>query len=152
MWQVKKWETEESFNSSQPPKEIVDIDGNQLENVGINELFTILCSASSGTKYDNTNSYLGVGESTDAFDATDTDLQGSSKVWVAMDATFPTYGTSQKAIWQSTFGSAVANQAWEEFAVGNASDGGDILNRKVVSLGTKSVGQVWVLTLTVTLS
>jgi len=87
--------------------------GNILLNEGINELWTILCSASSGTKFDNTNAYLGVGDSTTAEAASQTGLQAATnKFYKAMDASYPTYGTAQKATWVSTFESAEANFDW----------------------------------------
>lgn len=125
---------------------------NGLLNEGINELWTILCSA-GGVKFDNTNTYLGVGNGTAAFDAAHTGLQGASKTYKGMMTSFPTYGTSQKATWKSEFLSAEGNHAWEEFTVCNTnSDAGKNLNRKLSSQGTKTAGQVWELTLEITLS
>lgn len=124
-------------------------DGNLLLNEGINELFTLICS-SSGTKYDNTNAQLGTGTSSTAADPTDSAL--TAGVWKAMDVSYPTYGTSQQAVWKSTFGSSDANQAWNEFSVRNGSSADKMLNRKVSAQGTKTSGQTWELTLTITLS
>lgn len=127
--------------------------GNLLVNSGINELFTILCSASSGTKFDNTNAYIGVGDSTTAAGATQTDLQAATnKVRVGMNASYPTYGTSQKATFQTDFGSSVGNFAWQEFGVFNASTAGTMLNRKVSNQGTKVSGQTWRFSVEVSLS
>jgi hypothetical protein len=69
-----------------------------------------------------------------------------------MNATFPTYGTSQKITFQSDFTSAVANFAWKEFAVFNAATAGTMLNRKVEDEGTKTAGQTWRLSLEITIS
>jgi len=127
-------------------------DGNVLLNEGINELWTILCS-SSGTKFDSANANIGVGESSAGEDPSHTDLQGSTKTYKGMMATFPTYGTSQKAIWKSEFLSAEANNVWAEFTVSNTTSGtGKNLNRKVSAQGTKTAGQVWECTLQITLS
>lgn len=150
-WTIRKWNDEDSWNTGKDPKEIVMIENNDLLNEGINELWTLVCS-SSGTKFDNGNAYLGVGTSSAAFDPTQTDLQGT-KTYVAMDGSYPTYGTSQKAVWKSTFTALVGNHAWEEFTVCNGSSGtGKNLNRKLSSQGTKVSGQVWELTLEITLS
>jgi hypothetical protein len=155
-WKINKWLDEATWKNGDSPAEVVDIEGNALENSGINELWTILCDAPSTQAFDAANSYLGVGESSDGFDAADTNLQGASLVWVGMDGGFPTFGTSQKATWQATFTGLVANQVWAEFAVANAADGGAttgvILNRKVSAQGTKTAGQVWQLTLEISLS
>lgn len=132
--------------------ERVAFEMNMLLNGGINQLWTILCS-SGGTKFDAANAYLGVGDSSVAEAATQTDLQAATnKLRKAMDASFPTYGTSQKATWKSTFGGTDANYAWNEFIVANAASGGTALNRKVSSQGTKTSGQTWELTLDITLS
>lgn len=132
--------------------ETVAFDMNMLLNGGINQLWTILCS-SGGTDFDNANAYLGVGDSSTAEGATQTDLvAASNKLRKAMDTSFPTYGTSQKATWKSTFGGSDANYAWGEFGVFNASTAGTMLNRKVSAQGTKTSGQTWELTLDITLS
>jgi hypothetical protein len=100
-------------------EQFTTIKGNLLLNEGINELFALICSA-TGTKFDNTNAYLGVGDSATAADATQTGLQAAANyLYKAMEAGFPTYGTAQKATWKSSFGSAEANFAWNEFTVCN---------------------------------
>lgn len=133
------------------PYEVIEHRGNLLLNEGINELWTILCSA-GGTKFDNTNAYIGVGNSTDAAAAAQTGLQGGSTAYKGMDASYPTYGTSQKATFRATFGAAEGNFAWEEWTVANGnSDAAKNLNRKVESLGTKSGGS-WQLTVEISLS
>ena len=128
--------------------------GNVLLNEGINQLWTILCTASSGTKFDNTHAYLGVGDSTTAEDPAQTGLQASSnKLYKAMDSGFPTYGTSQLATWRATFGGSDANYPWQEFTVANgSSDSATNLNRKVSNQGTKVSGQQWQLSLQITLA
>lgn len=109
VWTIRRFDSEKE-HAADNPYNVSKIDGNLLLNEGINELWTIACSA-GGTKWDNTNAYLGVGDSSAAADPTQTDLQGANKVYVGMDSGYPTYGTSQKATWRSTFGAGVANQA-----------------------------------------
>ena len=123
------------------------IQGNITLNEGLNEFFTILCS-SGGTKFDNTNSYLGVGDSTIESNATQTGLQASTnKFYKEMDATYPTYGTSQKATWKSTFETTEANFDWNEFTLANGNSDSDInFNRRVAQQGTKQSDQIWELT------
>lgn len=130
-----------------------EIKENCLLNEGIDELWTILCSA-GGTKFDNGNAYIGVGDSPAAEDPTQTGLQAAvNKLYKAMDGGYPTYGSIQKAIWRSTFGSAEANFAWEEITVANGnSDAATNLNRKKQSMGTKAAGTTWIATLDITLS
>jgi hypothetical protein len=127
--------------------------GNLLLNEGINELWTLL-AGTGGTKFDNTNAYIGVGDSNAAADATQTGLQAATnKLYKAMDASYPTYGSSQKVTHRSTFGSGDANWVWNEITVANGgSDAAKNLNRKVQSMGTKVSGTSWVATQEVTLS
>lgn len=133
------------------PYEVVEGEGNLLLNEGINELFTVLCSA-TGTKYDNTNARIGVGNSNSAANATQTDLQGGSTAWVGMDGGYPTYGSSQEAVFRATFDGSTGNFAWEEWSIDNGAASLKNLNRKATSLGTKASGTTWIFTVTLTLS
>lgn len=152
IWRIRKFKNDRDFKENKP-YEVRTFRGNLLLNEGINELWTILCSA-GGTKWDNANAYLGVGDSNAAENASQTGLQAATnKLYKAMDATYPTYGSNQKATWKATFGSDDANFAWNEFTVSNSnSDTGKNLNRKVSAQGTKQSGQTWELSLQITLS
>jgi len=150
MWKIEKFADADSYRAGKS-FEISEFEGNVMCNEGINELWTILCSA-GGTKWDNTNAYLGVGTGTTSAAAADTGIQ-TAGVFVGMESGYPTYGTSQKATWKASFGAAVANQAWNEFCVSNTdSNGGELLNHKISAQGTKTSGQTWELELSITLS
>jgi len=150
-WTIRKFRSERDWRENRP-YEVSSFDGNILLNEGINELWTILCS-SGGTKFDNANAYLGVGDGTAVEDATQTALQGTNKFYKAMDTGYPTYGSGQKAVWKATFQGTEANFSWQEFTVANGnSDAAVNLNRKVSDQGTKTSGQVWELTLEISLS
>lgn len=124
--------------------------GNILVNAGIQLMLDKLIGG-AGTVFDNTNAAIGVGDSSTAAAASQTDLQASTnKVRVGMDATFPSR-SGQTMTWRSSFGPSQANFAWQEWAIFNATSGGTMLNRKVESLGTKSSG-TWVLAVSVTIS
>lgn len=162
VWRIGRWASEADrkagkiYSKAEALKlfgieQFTTIDGNALVNEGINEVWTILCSA-GGAKFDNTNANLIVGTGSGAENASDTEATFTSGVKKAMEASFPTYGTSQKATWKSSYGSADANQAWNEFGVLNAATSGKLMNRKVSSQGTKTSGQTWELTLEITLS
>lgn len=102
------------------------------------------------TAFNNANAYIGVGDSTTAFAAGQTDLQASTnKLRKAMDATYPS-GGSNVITFRSTFGTSDANFAWNEWGVFNGSSGNTMLNRKVESLGTKTNTQTWQFTVTLT--
>lgn len=159
-WRIARWASEEDRRVNRTYTEaealalfgaaqLTEIEGNILLNEGMNQLWTILCS-SGGTKYDNTNAQCGTGTSATGETAADSAL--TAAVWKGMMTSFPTYGTANKATWKSEFLSAEANQAWNEFAVRNGSGADLMLNRKVSAQGTKTAGQVWELTLEITLS
>ncbi len=101
------------------------------------------------TAFDNSNAHLGVGNSSTAFAAGQTDLQGASKLRKAMEASYP-QRSGADLDYRSLFGTSDANFAWEEWAVFDNSTGGTMLNRKVSSLGTKTSSESWQLTVTLT--
>ena len=150
-WKIIKYKSEEDYKKG-IIDDILEFDGNLLLNEGINLIWTLVCGG-SGTAFNSTNSYIGVGDGTTAEAVTQTGLQGTNKLYKAMDSGYPTYGSSQQATWRATFGSADANFAWNEITVANgSSDTAVNLNRKVQSMGTKVSGAVWTAQLTVTLS
>lgn len=129
------------------------VEGNLLLSEGIGELWDLVCGLGSPTAFDNTNAYIGVGDSTTAESAAHTDLQAASnKTYKAQAATYP-QRSGTTVTFQSVFGSSDANYAWQEFTVANASSGtGKNLNRKVSNQGTKASGQTWTVQLQITLS
>jgi hypothetical protein len=141
---------EASFHAAHQPYEVRELDGNLLVNVGIQLLLDKLIGA-AGTVFDATNAYVGVGDSTTAAAASQTDLQAATnKLRKGMEATFPSR-SGQTMSWKASFGSAEANFAWQEWGIFNASTAGTMLNRKVESLGTKATG-TWTLQGDVTIS
>lgn len=125
-----------------------------LLNTGRNYMAGALI-ANPTTLFDATNATIGVGNSTQAYAATDTNLVGASKAYEVVDSA-PTIATNVLTF-VATFGTAVANFAWEEWGVFNSAGvsptGGDImLNRKVESLGTKTSAQSWEITATLTVN
>lgn len=115
------------------------------------------------TYFNNAQAAIGVGDSSTAAAATQTNLQGAvsgtNRFRVGMDATYPlhTDATTSGAAtitFRATFGTGTANVAWNEWGVFNsATDAtGRMLNRKVESLGTKTSSATWTFTVTLTLS
>lgn len=122
-----------------------------LTNAGRDFISQVIINDGSPVFFNNTNSHIGVGDSTTAFTASQTDLQASSnKARKGMEATFPTR-TNNQLVFKSSFGTTDANFAWQEWGVFNASSGGVMLNRKVESLGSKNGGN-WLLTVTLTIN
>ncbi len=149
-WTIEKFADDRAFASRQP-YDVATIEGNLMLNEGINEIWTLVAGG-GGTAYSNANARCGVGDSSAAEAATQTDLQAATnKLYKAQNASFPTTG-SQQIVFKCDFGSSDANFAWNEFTVDNGSTPSKNLNRKVSSQGTKASGQTWTLTLTITLS
>jgi len=149
-WRITKYANDKDYKAGKFYEEVRFIE-NILVNQGINEVFTLIASDSSGTRFANAYARLVVGTGTSAAAATDVFATFTSGTTKIMMAGFPTYGTDQKAVWKSSFGGDEANQAWDEFGVLNQL-GGSLLNRKVSSQGTKISGQTWELELEISLS
>lgn len=126
--------------------EVKVVKGNLFLAEGINYIWTALCGGSF-TPFDSTHACIGVGDGTTPENYSQTGLQGTNKYYKSMDTGYPTYGTDRKATFRATFGANEANFAWNEWTVANGcSDDAINLNRKVESLGTKSPGSTWILT------
>jgi len=141
------------FLASIEPYEVLEGEKNCLLNTGINVLWDLVTGVESGAShiYDNTHAQIGVGDSSTAASATQTDLQAASnKTYKGMETSYPT-STAQKVTFKSSFGSSDANYAWNEW-VSKQSASAICLNRKVEAMGTKSSGSTWTLEVTITLS
>jgi len=101
----------------------------------------------AGTVFDGTNSYLGTGDSSTAFAASQTDLQAASNKAREIVDSAPTRSTDTLTF-IATMEAADNNFAWNEVGAFNASSGGTMLSRLVQSLGTKASPAVWTLTYT----
>lgn len=138
--------------------EVVQGTPNLLTYGGASVLWERVIGNTGVTAYSNANAYLGVGDSTTAAAATQTDLQAATnKLYTAMDATFPSHtdGTSSgnaSIQFRCTVATGSGNFAWQEWGVFNASSAGRMLNRKVESLGTKTSASTWQLLVTLTLA
>ncbi len=131
------------------PDETIEWDGNLMMNAGINLMLDLLIGG-GGDDFDTGNGYLGVGNSSTAEAATQTDLIGASTARVALDAQASL--AAHILTFVATFGSAAGNFAWAEVGIFNASSGGTMLTRSVAALGTKASGATWVLTITLEVS
>ena len=150
-WTVDKWFSLENQERGLPADETIEVDGNILLNADITALLTLQIGG-GGTAFNNANSYLGVGDSSAAEAASQTDLQAATnKLRKVMDSTFPSVAGSV-VTFQSTFGSTDANFSWNECGAFNGASGVIMLNRKVITLGTKSSEATWTLKLTITIT
>jgi hypothetical protein len=139
---------EEEFQRRFQPYEVIEKEGNLLLNSGIDEMWDLIVG-DSANHFNNAGAQVGVGDSSTAAAATQTDLQGANKTYKGMDSGYPT-STTQKVTFKASFGDSEANYAWNEWVIKQATSG-KCLNRKVESLGTKTSG-TWTLEVSVTLS
>lgn len=151
------------------PYATLEVQGNLLVGGGL----AFLTSALIGGTYDPltaARAFVGVGDSSTAAAAAQVDLQAASnKYYNTFDANptrVTTTVTNDAVQGVSTFGTSVANFAWNEWAwfttttgtitpgTGiNVSSGTETMwNRKVASMGTKASGASWALTTKVTFS
>ena len=118
-----------------------------LTTAGLNHI--VQAVVGQGTAFNATNARLGVGNGAAAFVASQTDLQGTTKLRKVMDADYPVIAPPS-VTFKSTFAPEEANFDWNEWGIFNASTGGVMLNRVVESNGTKQSNQTWILEVTVT--
>lgn len=86
--------------------------------------------------------YLGVGNSSTAFAASQTDLIGTSVRKVASASR-----TSNTVTYSCTFSTSEGNFEWLECGLFDAASSGTMLSRKVISLGTKTSSEEWTVNL-----
>ena len=150
-----------------------DEPGNLLVTEGLNQL-TQLIIGSGGVSFNGTHGLIAVGDSSTGAAVGDTYVtatftSGSNCYQNPNDNTFPTQSNGLMTS-QSTFGSSVANFAWNTWgwavyngtaaanatlsAHGTGSNQAVLVNHKVPSssIGTKGSGSSWIFTTTVTLS
>ncbi len=127
--------------------------GNVMLNAGITKMWSLI-DGTTGSAFSNAVATIGVGTSTTAADSTDTGLTtaAASRVFVAVEAGYPSI-TAQTIWFRAIFGSAVGNDAWEEFAVCNAASQaiGTCLNHAVTNQGTKAADQTWTIDVKISL-
>lgn len=127
-----------------------------LTTIGATVIASALVQDSAYNLFGNATAALGVGDSTTAFSAAQTDLQAATnKSRKAMvDATYPSRSGAAitlRALWDTSSANWTWNE-WATFNTGAASSGGQMLQRKVESLGTKTSAQSWQLTATLTVA
>lgn len=150
---------ERTFFAENAPYETIEVEGNLLMTAGANALWTALSGGSVGA-FSNANAAIGVGDSTTASAASQTNLQATTNAArVGMSSGYPAV-TNNQIQFQATFGGSIANFSWNEWGVfnsigtGSPPAGGVMLNRAVPSggLGVKASGSTWTLTVTLSLS
>ncbi len=148
IFKIEKFAVDENGVVADTPFEVIEKE-NSYTNAGGALLLDLLIGA-GGTTFANANAYLGSGDSSTAFAASQTDLQAATnKIRKAMDATFPSR-SGQVMTFKATFGTSDANWVWNEIALFNASTAGTMLCRSVANYGTKTSAASWQLSYTLT--
>jgi hypothetical protein len=141
--------TPDDFVGIYRPYEVIPGVGNCLLNSGIDEIWDLVCG-DSANHFNAAGAQIGVGDSSAAVSASQTDLQAATnKIYKGMDYGYPS-SASQKVVFQASFGSSEANYTWNEWVV-KQSVSGKCLNRRMESLGTKTSG-TWILQVEITLT
>lgn len=164
-WICQKWgNIDVAVPDLAPPcEELIIVEGNLFMYGGVSCLWESLIGNGTTTAgqaltfFSNTQAAIGVGDSSTAAAATQTDLQGATyttdKLRAGMVATYPIHGdgvtsAANTISFQSTFTTGQANFAWNECAIFNSTTAatGRMFNRLVQSFGSKSSGS-WSLTI-----
>lgn len=118
-----------------------------LTNAGAIVAASLMHGFADVNPFDQANTYIGVGDGTAAFAASQTDLQGVNGTRQVLDSV--PVKTSNSVDLTATFGTTQANYDWNEIGAFNAASAGTMLSRKLISLGTKPNTEAWTVTLTV---
>lgn len=124
------------------------VQGNVFLNEGRNYIWRLVTGESGLRPFNSANSYIGVGDSDTPEAPEQTGLLGTNTFYKGMDSGYPIIiGGSIR--FRATFDGTQANFTWNEWTVANGPGNEYInINRKVAPLGTKAVGAVWALEVT----
>lgn len=140
----------DKFDANGQPAGYSEAD-NIFLTVGINELWKLATGQSANT-FTNATAQVGIGDSSAAAAAGQTDLQAATnKTYKGQDATFPSVPASGAVQFKATFGTADANYVWAEFVVRHSTSL-ICIDRGVSAMGTKVSGTTWVATVTLTIA
>lgn len=147
------------------PFAVEEWDGNMLVYGGVSLLWQyalgngVTTAGQTLTFLQNGKAAIGVGDSSAATAAGQTDLQATTnKLRVLMDTGYPSHtdgvvAASNTLRFRSTFDTTQANFAWNEAGVFNTATAGAgrMLNRKVQAMGTKTNTASWQITFDVSI-
>lgn len=138
------------------PYEVVDGGYNNFTTAGITYMLNALIVAGSPL-FNAANAAIGVGDSSAAFGAGQTNLQGAvvttDRIRKGVNSIPTVSGNVLTAV--ATFATTEANFIWNEWGLfNNVTDAaGTMLNRAVpASLGTKTSASAWTITITITVN
>lgn len=147
-WEIRKYKEGSALIIARErlePYEVLEVNGNIALRTGIALLWNLIIGGSAA-HFAEATTQIGVGNSSTAAAATQTALQGASTHWEAVDSGYPTRATTTFANdtfhARATFEDGDAEFEWLEIAV-KETGGGVLMNRKVISAGTKPSGEAW---------
>jgi len=172
-WQVRKYDAEQALWTSRRLNGVVALTDSHFAQVGVKPYAVsgtlgnvitnagwqaLLASATTGgtPMFTASKGRIGVGDGTTAPAATDTDLSASSNRLFKFMAAPPVVSTGTNRTWtfSVSFLSGDANFPWQEFGIDQGTtDGTSVVpvffNHALSNQGTKTTGQVWTATATV---
>jgi hypothetical protein len=164
-YKIRRWTSQKEFEEGTEPY-LVTRDGGSLKDAVFTNLGGLLVwmgirgDSLTGRLFNNANAKLVVSNAAGTPAATDTTVVNELGRKV-MDSSFPlipgeTAGgvtaSARQFILRSTFGGTDANGVWSRFWIVNSYGTEDILDDFSSAQGTKNSGQVWELTVTLTIS
>lgn len=132
-------------------KENGDVETFQKDNIIVNGGFDFICDAIANASRDAVMSYIGIGDSSTAAAAAQTDLQAATNK-VRQAATYAHTAGTKVFTLQTTFGAGTGTFGITEAGVFNAAAAGTMLDRVVFSVINKGANDVLTSTFTFTLS
>lgn len=105
-----------------------------------------------GTPFDSKHSYIAVGDGSQSFSKSQTNLQGDNQFRKKVAEGYPIHTEGTNSIeFKSIFGSLDANFYWKEWAIVNSPTEGNLLNRVVEDNGEKKDDEIWEFSVKITL-
>lgn len=163
---VRRWESEDAYLRNGTPYLVTAHENaNLITSAGWAALLGGVAGSTIGTKFSAAAGRIGVGTGTGPATAADTHLSGdtgsgSTTSYYQLVSSAPAINTGvvpATFTFQATYGTTVANFAWEEFGIDNYS-GSSVttigtssvfFNHGISNQGTKVSGQVWQMTVTI---
>lgn len=143
LWTVRKFWADDDLRRA-TPYEVIEHE-NAMVTAGATAMWNRFVDQAAVPAFNGTNARLGVGDSSAAVAAGQTDLQAATnKLRKLVDAAPVISGAT--ATFVATFTTAEANFAWLEAASFNAASGATMFNRVAQNFGTKTSSVQWVLT------
>lgn len=136
------------------PYNVTEHHGNLVLTAGWTRALNLLTNQGATQAYDATHTRIGVGDGTTAVTAADTTLTGSTNKQFVLVSGAGTVSTNTLAF-SASFTGSLANFHWQKFGIDQGTSNGitetaPLFNAAVSDQGTKTSGQTWTATATLT--